>query len=421
MKQGNFLVNSVMALLALALACYLGVYIFNSFNDPFSTTYAYEYETTDGVSADGWLARSELVLPGQPGIVDVTRGEGEKVGVGQQVALVHRDSQAVAAQQQLEELAMEISILDFCLNHGEDAGSSAKLDQSILDAMVELRSAAAVSDYSDLENQILTLKSQVLKRDYTYGRNMDLTDLSGRRQALGEQYRTLSGQTSGATSRVTASAAGTFSAMVDGYESVLTPETVFTLTPSQLDRLSPQGTGGTSVPGKLITSERWYFVCALPQAEAQRCRVGHSVTLSLSGDFTQNVAMTVERVGEAENGRCTVALSSNRYLAQTALLRRQSAELLFARFTGLRVPKTAMRMTTRMVTDEDTKQERQVNTLGVYVLTSGQAEFKPVSIIAEGGDYYVVTAAREGSTALRAGDEVIVRATDLYDGKLLEY
>jgi hypothetical protein len=51
----------------------------------------------------------------------------------------------------------------------------------------------------------------------------------------------------------------------------------------------------------------------------------------------------------------------------------------------------------------------------------GQAEFKQVKIQGEGSDYYVVTPATEGSRALRAGDEIIVRATDLYDGKLLTY
>ena len=50
---------------------------------------------------------------------------------------------------------------------------------------------------------------------------------------------------------------------------------------------------------------------------------------------------------------------------------------------------------------------------------SGRMEFKPVEIIAEGSDFYVVRAAREGSRALRSGDQVVVQGTDLYDGKLV--
>ena len=98
MKQGNALVNFVMIVMAIALACYMGIYVWNSFSDPFTTTYAYEYISSDGVEAQGFLARRERVLPQQAGIVDVTRGEGEKVGKGQTVALVHRDSRAVEIQ-----------------------------------------------------------------------------------------------------------------------------------------------------------------------------------------------------------------------------------------------------------------------------------------------------------------------------------
>ena len=47
-------------------------------------------------------------------------------------------------------------------------------------------------------------------------------------------------------------------------------------------------------------------------------------------------------------------------------------------------------------------------------------EFKPVEILAEGSDFYVVRPAREGSRALRSGDEIVVQGTELYDGKLVE-
>ena len=50
MKQGNALVNFVMIALAVALACYLGIYAWDSFNDPYSTTYAYQfYAVINGV------------------------------------------------------------------------------------------------------------------------------------------------------------------------------------------------------------------------------------------------------------------------------------------------------------------------------------------------------------------------------------
>lgn len=409
-----------MVMLAVALACYLGFYVWEGFRDPFSTTYAYSYTANDSVEAEGFLVRDELVFPVQSGIVDVTRGEGEKVAAGKQVALVHRDSQAVAVQAQLDALQSEISLLDYALNQG-DSASSARLDETILQSLVQLRSSAAVSDYSKLEDQVLEVKSQILKRDYTYGQDQDLTNLVQQRQSLAQQYQELKSRSAGATSQITAPVSGIFSALVDGYESLLTPENILTMTPSQLDSLAKQNVAAESSPGKLVTSNDWYFVTALEQEDAARLTQGGSVTVSFSGDFNQDVSMLVEQVGEAENGRCTVVLSSDRYLSQTILLRSQSIEIVFQSYTGLRVPKTALRMVTKTVKDEQTGQETQVNTLGLYIVIGGQAEFKAVNIVTEGSDYYVVSSATQGSRALRAGDQVIVRATDLYDGKLLEY
>lgn len=421
MKQGNALVNFVMALLALTLACYLGIYIWNAFTDPFTTTYAYEYVAADSVEAEGFLVREEQAFPAQTGIVDVIRREGEKVAVGKSVARVHRDSQALAAQEQLDELSMEISLLDYALGAGDTYSSSARLDESILQSLVQLRSCAAVNDYSQLEDQVMAVKSQVLQRDYIYGQNLDLADLSAQRQALVQQYQALAAQNTSGTSTITAPAAGTFSAMVDGYEELLTPETVFTLTPSQLDELEKRQVSGNSSPGKLITSNQWYFVTALDEDSAQRLRVGSSYTVSFSGDFNQDVSMTVEQIGQGEEGRCAVVFSSTRYLSDTTLLRTQSVEIVFARYSGLRVPKLALRMITRTTTDSDTQEQVETNVLGLYAVVNGQAEFKAVEIVTEGTDYYVVRPATEGSRALRAGEEIIVRATDLYDGKLLEY
>ena len=79
-------------------------------------------------------------------------------------------------------------------------------------------------------------------------------------------------------------------------------------------------------------------------------------------------------------------------------------------------------------TDPDTGEkvptgEKQV---GLYVLTGVQAEWRPVEILADDGDYCLVQSvlsdnptATEQKKMLRAGDEVIVAAEDLFDGKVV--
>lgn len=428
MKQGKPVITFVMIALATALAIYFGCHVFNTFNDPFSTTLAYAYTVNDSVEADGLLVRQEEVFPAQEGIVDVVRSEGEKVGVGQTVAHVYRDSQAQSDQAQLEALRMEIELLEHAAVQGGDVESAARLDEDILQSVVELRYTSALGSYAELEDQVKAVKSGVLKRGFLYGDKLNAADLAVRLKSLKEEYAGFSGQTAVATTKVRTGQSGVFSNLVDGCESRLTPQTVFDLTVSDLKSITV-GTGAGDGIGKLITSPRWYFAAALPAEAADRLKEGKNATLRFSGDFVQDVSMRVEQIGAKEGDTCVVVFSTDRYLNQTTLLRRQTAELIFDSWSGIRVPKEALRMEkytyTETVVDEKTGKEERVekegSRLGVYALVGGRSEFKPAEIVVEGTDYYVLRATSNDSKALRAGDEIITRAVGLHDGQLLEF
>ena len=421
MKQGKPVITVAIAAIAVALVIYFGFYVAKVFSEPYTTALAYTYTSNDSAEAVGILVRQETVLPAQTGIVDVTRSEGEKVGVGQSVAQVYRDSQAQNNQADLEALADQIQLLEYS-SDGGGVDSAAKLDENILQAVTALHAASGVGDYNQLEDQARTLKSTVLKRGYVYGNGLGAEELSQKLNDLKSQYAALKQQTSSSTSSVRAPQSGVFSTLVDGYETAVTPQTVFQLTPSSLSALlAGQGKEAGGGMGKLITSTRWYFAAALPVSVAERLKEGSTATLRFSGDFDQDIDMRVDRVGQAEGDKSVVVFSTDRYLSQTTLLRQQTAELIFNSWSGLRIPKQALRMEKSTYTDKETGQEVQNNRLGVYALLGGRAEFKTVEVVTEGDDYYVVRSTTDESDALRAGDEVIVRATELYNGQLLEY
>ena len=421
MKQGKPVITVAIAAIAVALVIYFGFYVAKVFSEPYTTALAYTYTSNDSAEAVGILVRQETVLPAQTGIVDVTRSEGEKVGVGQSVAQVYRDSQAQNNQADLEALADQIQLLEYS-SDGGGVDSAAKLDENILQAVTALHAASGVGDYNQLEDQVRTLKSTVLKRGYVYGNGLGSEELTQKLNDLKSQYAALKQQTSSSTSSVRAPQSGVFSTLVDGYETAVTPQTVFQLTPSSLSALlAGQGKEAGGGMGKLITSTRWYFAAALPVSVAERLKEGSTATLRFSGDFDQDIDMRVDQVGQAEGDKSVVVFSTDRYLSQTTLLRQQTAELIFNSWSGLRIPKQALRMEKSTYTDKETGQEVQNNRLGVYALLGGRAEFKTVEVVTEGDDYYVVRSTTDESDALRAGDEVIVRATELYDGQLLEY
>ena len=421
MKQGKPLITLVILILAATVAIYFAAYIYNALDDPYRTTQVYAYTSYDSVTVEGLVVREARVLPAQSGILEITRAEGEKVGTGQEIALVYRDSQAQANQVQIEELEMEIELLEYAIDQGGDLDSAARLDEDILQAVVGLRASYALGDCTQLRDQVMNVKSSVLKRGYTYGEGLTPADLTARLRQLKEELTVLTRQSARATTRVTAPEPGVFSSLVDGYESLLTPDTVLQLTPSALQELIDNPAGEESgALGKLLTSNTWYFAANLPKQSAERLTEGKTATLRFSGELNREVEMTVEQIGPTEQNKTLVVFSSSRYLILTTLLRCQTVELIFDRWSGLRIPKQALHLEEVTRTDDKTGEPVSVQILAVYALVNGHAELREVEIVHEGEDYYVVRSVGTGPKVLRAEDTIITEATGLQDGLRLE-
>lgn len=424
MKQGKSIITLVMVVFALMLCIYFGFYVFDTFNDPYSTTHTYEYTHSESTQANGVLIRAEQVLTGEGGIVELQCREGEKLAVNQTVAYVYKNAQAQQDSAALEDLAEEIAVLEDVMTSGVGVDGSAILDEEILKAVVQLRAVTAGQDFSELEESIHDVKASVLRRSYTYGENLTAAQLKTRLSQLRSEYNSQNSQSAGTYSRVRSKKSGTFSSLVDGLESELTFDVIRTLTPAALEEILNRDAARVDDPtvvGKLITNNRWYFAANLPVEVLDTMRVGGSATLRFSGDFDQDVEMRLDYVSPAEGDVATAVFSTDRYLGQTTLLRFQSAELIFNTYSGLRIPKQALHMEKYTTTDEQTGEVTEHQMLGVYILIAGRAEFKQVSVVTESQDFYVVRSVSDSAAkALRSGDEVIVRAVGLYDGKLMD-
>ena len=428
MKQGKSVITTVMIGLAVALTIYFGFYIFGTLHAPYDTTVTYPYTLWDSVEENGVIVRDEMVLPGREGIVDVVQAEGERVSAGQTVALAYRDSQTQADQAVLEELQMEIKLLNYAMTRNGTTETSARLDEDILQSIVTLRGSAARHEFSTLEDQVIQIKSGVLKRGSTYGGGATAEELNARLQELKDQLATLSQRTAAATTLVKAEHSGTYSAQVDGLESILTPHSIKLMTPEELDHFlnHPRDRQKTETPaippvGKLISSARWYFAVVLDGETAGRLKQGQEVTVRFAGDFAQDVPMRVETISTGEGTDCAVVLSSDRFLASTTLLRDQSVQLIFRQYSGLRLPKNSVHQVTDTIKDNKTGEEQTRTRVGVYALIAGRTEFKEVEVLVEAEDFCVVRPLGEGKAQLQAGDEVVTRAKHLEDGQVLRH
>ena len=386
-----------------AVLFYFAVQLYNYLSDPVSTTLVTEGQAEDTIALNGWLLRDEEVLPAQSGTLSRERQEGDRVGVGQVLATVYADDGALQTVSQIETLELQLQQLQFALTSYLDPDAALKLDTSITGDILTLRQTLTGGDYTAADSDIAQLKAAVLKRDHPYTSQEEIeTEI----KAVEGQMSSLKASLSGAAT-VTAKAAGTYSAVCDGYETVLTTAFLEDVTPGKLARLQPAGT--ESSMGKLIYGDTWYYVVSLPEEQATQLKALGTVTLRFAKGFDQNLRMQVANVSAAENGQAAVTLSCRKYLAQTTLLRHQAADVILRTYEGLRVPSNALRVSEEGVT-------------GVYCLDGVTAAFRPVTVLYQGQGYALVRPAdgAADTRTLRAGDEVIASAGALHDGKVIQ-
>lgn len=418
MKNNSLGTKLLMAAVTLGLAAYFGFQAVRYFSDPLSTIPAYNYRVEEAVSVSGYVVRQEQVLPDQTGgVLQVRRAEGERVSVGGTVAAVYADQTSVDRQTEIEALNARIEQLQYAQEAEVGVEVAQKLDTQIRRNILDYRAALAAGHLGDAQKQGAQLRAQVLKRDYT---NADTTDLTLQIQELQAQVKDLKAQIAGAVQRVTAPVSGLYSAVVDGYETVLTPESILELTPSQLSSVKADS-GTASGVGKLVLGDSWYYVAAMRTEEAQALKEAGELTLRFAKGVERDLPVTVAHVGNEENGRCVVVLQGRTYLAELTLLRQQSAQIISGSVEGIRVPEEALRVVTTTRTDEDGN-TTESQTIGVYCVVGVEARFKPVEILYSGENFVLVRADQPSdkeTLRLRPGDEVILSARDLSDGKVV--
>ena len=416
----------LLAFVTLGVLAYFAVQAVRYFGDPLTTTLAYRYQVETATDLTGYVVREEAVLPDDGGGQrQLQRTEGERVSAGGLVALVYADQASVERQEEIRSLETQIEQLQYAREAALGAEVSQRLDVQILQNMVDYRAAVTADRLDRAEDWGAELRSLVLKRDYTAS---DTTDVSARIAELQAQVDSLRAQAGASVRRVTAPQAGLYSAVVDGYEAVLTPESLETLTPGKLDRLEPdEAARSASSVGKLVLGDAWYYAANLDEGEAALLQDSTGLKLRFAKGVSQDLDVELVFVSEPEGGRVTAVFRGDTYLSELTLLRQQSAKVVRRTTEGIRVPIESVRLREETVAGEDGA-ETTVSQTGVYCVVGMEARFKPVDVLYSGEEFALVrstldraedvTAAQE-QIRIRPGDQVIVTAYDLYDGKVL--
>ena len=401
MKSSTPIFKILSVAILVAVVLYFGVQLRNYLSDPLTTTLTYSAVAEDTISANGYLVRDEETFFSSAQTLSHEQTEGAKVGIGQTIAVAYNNNAALDTVTQIEALELRLQQLQFALESYLDPDAALKLDGTISEELLAVRRSISGGDYTDVD-ELSELKAGVMKRDYTYTDKESIeADIAETQRQIEANKATLSVE-----DRICALRSGTYSAVCDGYETVLTPDLLSDLTVKKLEAVQPARSDANV--GKLIYGDRWYYAVAISEEEAAQLAKRFQVTLRFAKGLQFDLKMNIKSIGEPENGKCLLVLYSDKYLSQTTTLRHQAAELILRRYEGLHVPSNALRVNEEGIS-------------GVYCVVGVTARFKPVEVVYRGAGYVLVKAAdnAEGTAVLRIGDEVISTSGELYDGKVV--
>lgn len=412
MKPSNKMVQGIMLVLFLGVVAYFAVYAVGVFAGGYETAVVYNYSSQRTIFAQGYLIREETVLQEGGNLEEIVVAEGENVAVGDTVAHVYDNQEALEQHRELEELEQELEQLDYMRSRGTEDSDAMRLNEEITSVITDLKGDVAQGKFTTVEDQVDDLKDMIFRRDYATSTD---NTISQQIQEVNSRIVQIQNATAAETSTITSPVSGIFSASVDGYESAFDIETLDDLLPDDIRAIEgKQAETSEENLGKVITSFTWYYAAIMDQEVSKRLTTGDTATVNFEGAAgTQEMIVQHLSVPD-EEGKVAVIFRSSKNLSSMTLLRKQDVEVGYDSCEGLRIPAQALRA------------DQQTGQLGVYRITGAQAQWIPVELVYSGEDYYLVKSVEtadmtqwEEANRLRAGDEVLVRGKGIYDGKVV--
>ena len=385
MKRSDFFIRLTTGVLFLAVACYIGVYLYNAAINTYEITLAVSFTVEETLPTQGYIIRTEQVLNDRGIAVLPIVSEGEKLASGQAVAVEYPNPEALAVASEVRVLRLKIAQYESFENSGDTAGYQ---------SMLNLSAAVHGGDLSGLDELTLSIETNIFTG--TSALDNDIT-------ALYERLAELERRNTG-TRTIYAPVSGTFSHTIDGYEHI-GPESLRDITPSKFYDLLNTAAEPSGI-GKLVTEFKWYYAAVIDHEDAARLTAGRRITVQFAGTYYSEESMLIEYIGKREDGKCVVYFTSDSGIHDITQLRSVRADVVFNVISGIRVPKEAIHL------DND-------GTMFIYLQTGVRAERVNIEILRELGDVYLVRDGTETGTPLRPDATIIVKANNLYHGKVV--
>jgi len=390
---------TVVALIAVGI--YILYQVTANLTQQIRTVDVLEVTVEEKLSARGVFVREQLVVTAgeRSGTAEYLVQDGDKVSKGQKLAVLFEGDAARQAYSEADELEERLEAVEYAYSMITSGVDSQKMDQLIFDDIASITEKLAQGDAARVGSDYSALQQLVVSRGAT---EADKEAFEAQISQLEQELSAYQKQYSGASSSLRAPDSGYFAGDLDGYETVLTPDVLDSITPQQLQALQPEKQTGV---GSITTGFRWYYAVVLDKVRADMLQQRTSLEVYFPELSTQSLEMQVNRL-ETVGEQTILVLESTRMDPMFLTAREQDIDIVVGRHSGLKVPSQALR--------------QQDGQWGVFVLDGSVAAFKPITWNYSTESYFLVPCAASAREGLFRYDRVIVQGRNLEDNKVIQ-
>lgn len=391
----------VTALVVLAALIYTAYQVAENLTRQIQTVDALEVTVEDKISLRGYFARQQTVVTSdQSGSAEFLVSDGDKVSKGESIAVYFSGEDARQDFDRAKSLEAQLKAMEYAYSMVTSGADSLKMDQLIFDDLTDIASALSAGDPSRVGGEYAAMQQLIVSRG---GDDSNKEVFEKRIAQLKKDISDCQSRYASASSRLRSPVSGYFTSGTDGYETVLTAQTLSELTPDGLENLRAESVDGV---GTVTTGFCWYYTAVLTAEQAAMVGTREKISVAFPGLTQGKLAMEVVRMQSYDDGRAVLVLKSDRMLREYLTARVQDADLIAGTYTGLKVPTEALRM-----------YEGQ---WGVYVLEGSVVTFKPVQWIYQTDSYYLVPVADSPKAGLYRYDKIIIQGSGLENNRIID-
>lgn len=371
----------------------------------------------ESINANGIIIRDEELLkaPEIGGRYIAEIGEGERTPAYSPIATVLNNTSDTLLQE-MEEINAKIvkariekaEKVDFFSKDLE------KLDEEIGLQVKNIITASNAQSFEDLRQYRSEIGRIVEKKAEIVGENANDSYIS----SLKQQKETVQKKLNMNTVQVLSNISGIVSYAIDGYETVLTPQSLSDLGPKQLDSIQEeysqqQENDGRVIAGtplaKIIKGTDIYIAATIKTERTNRLKVGDKIKLRIY-DIGLDTAGVITNINKPDNGRTVIAVRTNRGADILSAVREINVDFISKTEEGLKVPLRCL----RGISQDGAKAK-------IMLIKYNVATYRMVDIICSDEEYAIIrTPEKEFKNTVNLYDQYIINPDKIKEGDIIE-